>query len=144
MSSIIYKVFFKGKEHDEKKFSLSFKSLISEKSIKIKGSVSELKKLCNENPNVVFFSNIEEILKYEKSFSSRLDYVNYMIILYTKIKDGAKEGILIGVTKDLEELILGLWPFNTQDAQNSPEEINEKLNNLISNPQNYADICIID
>ena len=138
-----YKVLFKGKDYDDKKLSFTFKG-VSEKTINTKNSISELKKLCDKNPNITFFSNIEEILKYENSLSSRPNYVNYLIVLYTTIKDGTKEGILIGVTKDLESFVLGLWPFNTQhDAQISPEEITERFNNLVNNPRNY-EICIID
>jgi len=143
MDSIIYKVIFRA--HDEfenKSYSLSFANLNFEKPLIINTKfILDLKKISEIYQHIVYFQNIEEVLIIG---NPKLDYIyNYFIvILYTNKANRKKEGYLVSNVKNFGDIILGFWPFN--DPKNSSEEkILETTIDIISNPNNYSNVCII-
>lgn len=147
MSSIIYKVIFEGiMDNENRKLRLTFKNILTDNHIKISPQIiSELKKnqTSNKNETIRFFQNIEEVIILGK-VSSLPSYKNYLIILSITKLNGKKEGFLLANLKKFGDIVIGIWPFNSQFTLLSPEEIIEKLNNLINNPQDYDRICLIN
>jgi hypothetical protein len=143
MSSEIFKVLFKGKKDAiQEKYSLTFKSVKTGETLKIPAQISiELKRISKSTQNVISIQNISEVIKAGKD-SSLLFYNYYLIILFT-IKDGSKKGFLIGNEKNQGDVLIGTWPFN-EDIDLTSESVIELLKNLISNPQDYKEICLIN
>jgi len=141
----IYKVIFKGVQGSEnKKLTLSFKDITSDKPIKVTTQfILELKKLSELSQNILYFQNIEEVVVIG-SKKSRYSYNYYFIVLYTLKSDGAKVGYLIGNVKKLGDIVVGVWPFNLQTTDLSSEKVLKNYRNLINKPHEYANICLID
>jgi len=141
----IYKVIFKGfQDSENKKLTLSFKDIISDKPIKVTTQfILELKKLSEISQNILYFQNIEEVVVIGTK-KSRYSYNYYFIVLYTHKSDGAKVGYLIGNVKKLGDIVVGVWPFNLQTTDLSSEKILKNYRNLITKPHEYANICLID
>ena len=141
----IYKVIFKGvQESENKKLTLSFKDITSDKPIKVTTQfILELKKLSELSQNILYFQNIEEVVVIGTK-KSRYSYNYYFIVLYTLKSDGAKVGYLIGNVKKLGDIVVGVWPFNLQTTDLSSEKILKRFRNLINKPHEYANICLID
>jgi hypothetical protein len=144
MSEIIYKVLFKGyEESNDARFNLIFRGINSTTNIKISSDlILELKKISKLNQNYIYIQNISEVIKIEKTPSS-LSYTNYFIILY-KLKNGTREGFLIGNEKTLGDLLIGIWPFNKQSFPRDPDNIINKLINILEDPQEYDEILLIN
>jgi len=144
MSELIYKVIFKGsKDSQEELLTLTFKSIIRERPINIPSQYFlTIKKLSDTNPSVINFQNIEEVLKIGEA---TLNYVYnyYIVILYAIKLDQKKEGFLIGNVKKLGDILIGIWPFNENISSLASELILKKFDNLISNPKDFENICII-
>ena len=143
MSLSVYKVIFKGNnEVMEKNLTLTFKSVISDEPIKIPSHfILELKKLSEINKNIILFKNIDEITQFGKDIS--LISYNYYLILLFQLKN-KKTGFLIGNTKKMGNILIGIWPFNREQTQISKEKIYEKLDNIINKAHEYSKICIIN
>lgn len=141
----IYKVIFKGvQESENKKLTLSFKDITSDKPIKVTTQfILELKNLSELSQNILYFQNIEEVVVIGTK-KSRYSYNYYFIVLYTLKSDGAKVGYLIGNVKKLGDIVVGVWPFNLQTADLSSEKILKNYRDLINKPHEYANICLID
>ncbi len=145
MSSINYKVIFKGSKTSEKnKSSLTFQNILLKKPIKVPLKlILELKKMSENNPNIITFQNIEEVLKIRNdSLDFKFHY--YFVLLYTFKTDGKKSGFLIGNTKGLGDILIGIWPFNKKFKEKSFfENYVEEFENLIKNPHKYKNITLI-
>ncbi|MFX0057245.1 MAG: hypothetical protein ACFE85_05625 [Candidatus Hodarchaeota archaeon] len=144
MNGSIYKVIFKGDQAEEVEFlSLTFKNVITEKPIHIPTQFfSNLKILSETNQSVINFQNIEEVLSFgETSADYKFNY--YIIVLFTNKKDNKKEGFLIGNVKKLGDILIGIWPFNDERHSISPEIILGKFNELVNQPNNFENICLI-
>ncbi len=141
----IYKVIFKGvQESENKKLTLSFKDITSDKPIKVTTQfILELKKLSELSQNILYFQNIEEVVVIGTK-KSRYSYNYYFIVLYTLKSDGVKVGYLIGNVKKLGDIVVGVWPFNLQTTKLSSEKILKNFRNLINKSHEYANICLID
>lgn len=145
MSSINYKVIFKGElEESEKQFSLTFKHVDLNKPVHIPAQIIlELKKLSKISQIVVFFQNIKEVVIIGKTAPLQ-NYNYYFVILFTNKSDGKKEGYLIGNVKKLGDILIGIWPFNKDLLEeSSATKITEKMNDLIKNPHEFNEICLI-
>ncbi len=142
MDSIIYKVIFKAIEQFENRnLTLSFKDLNVENPITIPANlILELKNLSAKNKKIVFFQNIEEVIVVGNA-ETKFNFNYYLVILYTS--NGEKRGYLIGNVKKLGDIIVGVWPFNHQLLNITTEKIHELYNNLIKNPEEFSDICLI-
>lgn len=143
MSLTVYKVIFKGNNGTkEKNLTLIFKSVIYEEPIKIPAKfILGLKKLSEINKNIVFFKNIDEITQFGQDIS--LISYNYYYVLLFQLKN-EKTGFLIGNTKKIGDILIGIWPFNREQTQISTEKIYEKLDNLINKAHEYSKICLIN
>jgi len=144
MDSIIFKVIFRAQEQFENKnLTLSFKHLAFENPLSIPvTSILELKKLSETNQHIITFQNIEEVLIIGNPIDDYL-YNYYLVILFSLKTDGKKTGFLIGNIKKLGDLIIGVWPFNTQIKNTSGEIILDTYNDIIKSPHNYSNICLI-
>ena len=144
MASIIYKVIFRAHEQFEhKNLTLSFKRLEFKKPISIPAKFTlELKKLSETNQNIINFQNIEEVFIIGNPTVDHT-YNYYLVILYTKKSNGKKIGYLIGNVKNLGDIVIGVWPFNTYLPDLSEEKILETYNDMMQNPNNYKSICLI-
>ena len=145
MDSNIYKVIFKGLQNAEsKKLTLSFKDIISDTPLKIPSQfILELKRLSEITQNIIYIQNIEQVLIIgNKKPIYSFNY--YFLILYTYKKDGKREGFLVGNVKNWGDIVIGLWPFNEKQIQAGSEQILDECHNLINNPQEYQNICLID
>lgn len=143
MSTIFYNVIFKGTKGDKSElYSLTFKSIISDKSINIPSQYfSSLKILSQKRQNVINFQNIREVIKSgDEVINYNFNY--YIVILYTSLSDGKKEGFLIGNVKKLGDVLIGIWPFNQPYTQLTSDVILEKLDVLISS-ENFKNISVI-
>jgi len=143
MSLTVYKVIFKGSnETKEKNLTLTFKSVFYEDPIKIPAKyVLGLKKLSEINKNIVIFKNIDEVTQFGQDLSS-IPY-NYYFILLFQLKN-KKTGFLIGNTKKMGNILIGIWPFNREQTQISKEKIYEILDHLINKAHEYSKICLIN
>jgi len=142
MDSIIYKVIFKAIEQIENKnLSLSFKYLSAKNPITIPAKfILELKSLSEKNDHVVYFQNIEEVIVVG-NVKANFNFNYYLVVLF--IINGEKQGYLIGNIKNLGDITIGIWPFNQQLSQMTPESIRKTYNNIINNPDNFSKICLI-
>ncbi|MBA7499348.1 hypothetical protein ES704_02089 [subsurface metagenome] len=143
MSAIFYNVIFKGTKGDKNEsHSLTFKSIISDKPINIPSQYfSSLKILSQKRQNVINFQNIREVIK-SGDVAINYNFNYYIVILYTSLLDGKKEGFLIGNVKKLGDILIGIWPFNQPNTQLTSDMILEKLDVLISS-ENFKNISVI-
>lgn len=136
-----YKVVFKGSEGNE--LSLTFKSGDFNKPIKIPVNfLLELKKLSETSNNIIDLKNIEEVIEIGQSDSGS-SYNYPLVILFTNKSSQVKEGYLVGNVKKLGDILIGVYPFNRNISDLTPELFFEKVNNLIKNPNEYSNICLI-
>ena len=144
MDSIIFKVIFRAQEQFENKnLTLSFKHLVVENPLSIRAkSILELKKLSEANQNIINFQNIEEVLIIGNPVDDFI-YNYYLVILFSLKADGKKTGYLIGNIKKFGDVIIGVWPFNIQLKDTTGKKILETYNDIIENPHNYSNICLI-
>ena len=144
MDSIIYKVIFRAhEEFEHKNLTLSFKSLKFKKPISIPAKfLLELKKLSETDQYIISFQNIEEVLIIGNPSIERT-YNYYHVILYTHKSNKKKIGYLIGNVKNLGDIIIGVWPFNRDLKDLSEEIVLESYSNMMQNPSNYTNICLI-
>ena len=145
MDSNIYKVIFKGiQDVENDKLTLSFKDIIADIPSKIPSQlIFEIKKLSEINQNVIYFQNIEQVLIIgNKKPIYSFNY--YFLILFTHKINGKREGYLIGNVKKLGDIVIGIWPFNEIQIQAGSKQILENCHNIINNPQEYQNICLID
>ena len=142
MDSIIYKVIFKAIEQIENKnLALSFKDLGAKNPITIPAKfILELKSLSEKNDNVVYFQNIEEVIVVG-NVKTRFKFNYYLVVLF--VSNGEKQGYLIGNIKKLGDITIGVWPFNQQLTQTTPETIHNTYDNIIKNPDSFSKICLI-
>lgn len=144
MDPMIYKVIFKAIEQFENKnLTLSFKNVSFSNPITIPTRfIDELKRLSEHHNNIVYFQNIEEVITVGEITQS-YNYNYFLAILYILKKDGKKQGYLIGNVKNLGDIIIGIWPFDQDDNQLTPERILENYVNIINKPENYSNVCLI-
>ncbi len=145
MSSIIYKVIFKGiKEYDYNELTLTFKDIISEKVLNIPPRFFfGLKELSEHHPNIMFFKNIEDVKKLGNG-GPLFKYKDYMVILYKLKSDRKREGFLIGNEKKSGYYLIGIWPFNRKIDENSPKNFLDSLLSLIKKPDDYENTYLIN
>jgi hypothetical protein len=144
MDSIIYKVIFKAiHQFENKNLTLNFKNLIFEKPITLPHKlIPKLKDLSEKSDTIIVFQNIEEVI-IVGNVKPQYEYKYYLVILFTQISNEEKRGYLIGNVKNIGDIIIGIWPFNQQETDLTPETILENSNNLLKNPEQYDKICVI-
>ena len=143
MSTIFYKVIFKGIKGDSSEsYSLTFKNIVQDKLVNISSQFfSSLKILSQKQASVINFQNIREVVKIG-DLSNNYDFNYYIVILYTSLTDGKKEGFLVGNLKKLGDILIGIWPFNQDSASLSSEHFLKKLN-LLTESNKFKNICVI-
>ncbi len=143
MSSIFYKVIFEGtKEDSSDSYSLTFKDIFSDNQIQISSQFfTTLRVLSQKDSNIVHFQNIKEVIK-KGNPSIKIDINYYIVILYTKLNDGKKEGFLIGNIKNMGDMLIGKWPFNEENISDSKDLHIKKLD-LLTNSSKFNNICVI-
>ncbi|MFW9952856.1 MAG: hypothetical protein ACFFKA_22270 [Candidatus Thorarchaeota archaeon] len=143
MSTIFYKVIFKGIKGDlSESYSLTFKNIIQETPINVPSEFfSSLKLLSQKQPNVITFQNIREVVIIG-DLKPNYDFNYYIVILYTSLADGKKEGFLVGNLKKQGDVLIGIWPFNQDITSISSDHFLKKLNLLTYNNR-FKDICVI-
>lgn len=143
MSTIFYKVIFKGIKGDSSEsYSLTFKNIIQEKPIHVPSQFfSTLKLLSQKQTNVINFQNIREVVKIGAS-RTNYDFNYYIVVLFTSLADGEKEGFLVGNLKKLGDILIGIWPFNKENSSITSESILKKLN-LLTDGIKFKDISVI-
>lgn len=144
MDSIIYKVIFKAiHQFENKNLTLNFKNLIFEKPITLPHKlIPKLKDLSEKSNTIIVFQNIEEVI-IVGNVKPQYEYKYYLVILFTQISNEEKRGYLIGNVKNIGDIIIGIWPFNQQETDLTPETILENSKNLLKNPEQYDKICVI-
>jgi len=147
MSSIYYKVIFKGTKSNEENeldsLSLTFKNLISGKYLTIPPQfIIELKKLTERSHNILSIQNIDEVIHIGTG-QTRDVFNYYFIVLFTMKETEKKLGYLIGNKKKLGDVLIGIWPFNEQPTEITPEGVHEEFVNLIKKPHEYSNITLI-
>lgn len=143
MTTIFYKVIFRGIKGDSSEsYSLTFKNIIQDKTINIPSQFfSSLKLLSQKQPSVINFQNIREIVKIGDQ-NVNYDFNYYIVVLYTSLADGKKEGFLVGNLKKLGDILIGIWPFNQENISISSEHFLKQLN-LLTDGNKFKDICVI-
>ncbi|MBY9011600.1 MAG: hypothetical protein KGD70_04445 [Candidatus Lokiarchaeota archaeon] len=143
MTTIFYKVIFRGIKGDSSEsYSLTFKNIIQDKPINIPSQFfSSLKLLSQKQPSVINFQNIREIVKIGDQ-NVNYDFNYYIVVLYTSLADGKKEGFLVGNLKKLGDILIGIWPFNQENISISSEHFLKQLN-LLTDGNKFKDICVI-
>ena len=143
MTTIFYKVIFRGIKGDSSEsYSLTFKNIIQDKPINIPSQFfSSLKLLSQKQPSVINFQNIREIVKIGDQ-NINYDFNYYIVVLYTSLADGKKEGFLVGNLKKLGDILIGIWPFNQENISISSEHFLKQLN-LLTDGNKFKDICVI-
>jgi hypothetical protein len=143
MSTIFYKVIFEGiKGESSDSYSLTFKNIIKEKPIHISSQFfTSLKLLSQKRTNVINFQNIREVVKIGSS-SSNYDFNYYIVVLFTSLTDGEKEGFLVGNLKKLGDILIGIWPFNKESTTLSSELILDKIK-MLTEGTKFKDIIVI-
>ena len=143
MTTIFYKVIFRGIKGDSSEsYSLTFKNIIQDKTINIPSQFfSSLKLLSQKQPSVINFQNIREVVKIGDQ-KANYDFNYYIVVLYTSLADGKKEGFLVGNLKKLGDILIGIWPFNQENISISSEHFLKQLN-LLTDGNKFKDICVI-
>ncbi|NHJ22665.1 MAG: hypothetical protein EAX91_17105 [Candidatus Lokiarchaeota archaeon] len=143
MSTLYYKVIFKGIKGDSSEsYSLTFKDINLEKPIKIPSQFfASLKSLSQKQTNVINFQNIREVVKIGDS-DDKYNFNYYIVVLFTNLTDGNKEGFLVGNLKKHGDILIGIWPFNQENDSLSSESILGKLR-LLTEGNKFKDICVI-
>jgi len=143
MDSVFYKVIFKAIEDVENvNLMMSFKNLNLINPIAIPSEfINKLRDLSEELENVIHFQNIEEVLIIG-NFVPRYKHNYYLINLFENV-NGKKQGYLIGNVNKLGDIIIGVWPFNRQLLEVTPDVIINSFKEMIESPNNYRKICII-
>ena len=141
----IYKVIFKGfQEYENKRLILSFRDINSDKPINVPTQfILKLKKLSENSQNIIYFQNIKEVIIIGNK-KPNFSYNYYFILLYTVKLDGLKVGYLVGNVKKMGDIVVGVWPLNIETNELSTEKILENFHDLINNPHEYTNICLID
>ena len=141
---MVYKVIFKGKnEQNDELLSLTFRHINSENFIKIPSYfLNSLKTLSSQNENIINFQNIDEVIKSDDvRLKSSINY--YIVLLINPKSSNIKQGFLIGNLKKLGDVVIGLWPYNSEDLTKSSEDVYFLLNDIIENTDNYEKISVI-
>ena len=145
MSTLYYKVIFKGIKGDSSEsYSLTFKNVIDPKknAINIPSQFfASLRSLSQKQTYVINFQNIREVVKIGDS-DDKYNFNYYIVVLFTNLTDGNKEGFLVGNLKKLGDILIGIWPFNQEYDSLSSESILGKLNLLIEGKK-FKDICVV-
>ena len=143
MSTIFYKVIFKGIKGDSSEsYSLTFKNILQEKPIHVSSQFfSSLKLLSQKQTSVIIFQNIREVVKIGE-INVNYDFNYYIVVLFTSLSDGKKEGFLVGNLKKLGDILIGVWPFNQENASLSSEHFLKQLN-LLNEGSKFKDISVI-
>ena len=145
MSTLYYKVIFKGIKGDSSEsYSLTFKNVIDPKknAINIPSQFfASLRSLSQKQTYVINFQNIREVVKIGDS-GDKYNFNYYIVVLFTNLTDGNKEGFLVGNVKKLGDILIGIWPFNQEYDSLSSESILGKLNLLIEGKK-FKDICVV-
>ena len=142
MSSVVYKVVFKGTESNGvHNFTLTFKEIFINEPIKVSPKqLSTLKRQTTHN--IINFQNIEEVIRIGENIPGLM--INYyIVILFISKLDNQKKGFLIGNTKGRGDILLGVWPFTQKLEFSNSDKIDNILNDLIEKPENYSKICLI-
>jgi len=144
MSSVNYKVIFNGsKDVENENLTLTFKKIDSTKIISVSNAIiSELKNLSEKSKDIVVFQNIGEVIELG-NVSSRNLYNYFYVLIYTHKSNTKKEGFLIGNLKKKGDVIIGVWPFNKELEDSSPEDFLKTFNDIIKNPHDYSNISLI-
>ena len=144
MSSVNYKVIFNGsKDTENENLTLTFKKIDSSKIIGVSNAIiSGLKNLSEKSKDIVVFQNIGEVIELG-NVSSRNLYNYFYVLIYTHKSNAKKEGFLIGNLKKKGDVIIGVWPFNKELDDPSPEDFLKAFNNIIKNPHDYSNISLI-
>ena len=143
MSSIFYKVIFEGiKEDSSDSYSLTFKDIFRDNQIKIHSQFfTTLRVLSHKESNFVYFQNIKEVIKIGNS-SIKIETNYYIVILYTKLNDGKKEGFLVANIKNMGDILIGEWPYNEENVAISKDFYLQKLD-LLTDSSKFRNICVI-
>jgi len=143
MNPVIYKVIFKGNnDYDYKRLVLTFKGLNIDKPIKIPTNfVLNLKKISESATNILIFKNIDDVVKISQDTSSMSFNYHYAIIFEL---NQTREGLLMANIKKEGDILIGKWPFSEQQSDLSDVVLCEKLNHMLSNYKEYANICLIN
>jgi hypothetical protein len=144
MSSVVYKVIFKGTEGDEEdNFTLTFKEISINEPIKVSPQqLSTLKRFSQTAQNIINFQNIEEVIRIgEPTIGLIINY--YIVLLFITKLDHQRKGFLIGNVKGKGDVLLGIWPFTQKLEFSNSNKINKIFNDLIKKPENYNKICLI-
>ena len=143
MNPVIYKVLFKGNnDYDYKRLVLTFKGLNIDKPIKIPTNfVLDLKKISESASNILIFKNIDDVVKISQDTSSMSFNYHYAIIFEL---NQTREGLLMANIKKEGDILIGKWPFSEQQPDLSDVVLREKLNHILSNYKEYANICLIN
>jgi len=143
VSSIFYKVIFEGtKEDSSDSYSLTFKDIFSDNQIQISSQFfNTLRVMSQKKSNFSHFQNIKEVIKFGNP-SIKIEINYYIVILYTELNDGKKEGFLIGNIKNMGDMLLGKWPYNEGNVSNSKDLYLKKLD-LLTNSSEFKNICVI-
>jgi len=143
MNPVIYKVLFKGNnDYDYKRLVLTFKGLNIDKPIKIPTNfVLDLKKISESVSNILIFKNIDDVVKISQDTLSMSFNYHYAIIFEL---NQTREGLLMANIKKEGDILIGKWPFSEQQPDLSDVVLREKLNHILSNYKEYANICLIN
>ena len=141
MDSPTYKVIFKGLDGDQSRsLTLTFKGLQTDHFIKIPPDLlPELKE--KSSSNIINFQNIGEVLSFGNEFGLNFNY--YIVILLIKKQERELKGFLIGNTKDLGDIIIGIWPFTESFEKTSIETLSAKISKLHLDYEQFEKICVI-
>jgi len=141
---MIYRVIFKGSEETEgNELALTFKSGDFDKPINLPTEFFfKLRKLSETHSSIIDFKNIEEVVEIGQ-VNSGSSYNYYLVILFTNKSSQIKEGYLIGNLKKLGDILIGVYPFNKNITDLTPELFSEKIDNLLTKPHEYSNICLI-
>lgn len=144
MSSVVYKVVFKGTEEDgEDSFTLTFKEIFINEPIKVSPKhLSTLKRSSQTVQNIINFQNIEEVIRIGET-KAELMITYYIVLLFITKLDNQKKGFLIGNAKGRGDILLGIWPFTQELEFSNSDKINKIFNDLIEKPEKFNKICLI-
>ena len=147
MSSIYYKVIFKGTKSNEANeldsLTLTFKNLISGNYFTIPPQfIIELKKLTERSHTILSFQNIDEVVHIGTGQTQDL-FTYYYVVLFTLKENEKRLGYLIGNKKKVGDVLIGIWPFNEQPKEITPEGVHQEFANFIKKPHEYSNITLI-
>ncbi|MCP4762086.1 MAG: hypothetical protein GY870_09905, partial [archaeon] len=120
------------------------KPLLFDEEFNLLPSITKTMQMSKYGQNI---SNIIDVLPNSEKYNMN-DFIGLNVVLFEE-KDSenpqrAKNGYLIGISKDNKAYIIGLWPYSFyQQIKGKFRDCIDKLKKIINNPANIEELLLL-